>query len=60
MPTSTNIFLGRENRLWLRTVVFECQKDLIQLTFIMTEFLPASRVLLINDKSFRAKHIAGF
>lgn len=44
----------------MRTVVFECQKDLIQLTFIMTEFLPASRVLLINDKSFHAKRIAGF
>ena len=46
--------------MYLCTVVFECQMDLIQLRFIMTEFLLACHVLLINDKPFYAKRIAGF
>ena len=59
-PSSAKVFLERENGVCLCTVVFDCQMDLIQLTFIMTEFLPASHVLLINDKAFYAKWIAGF
>lgn len=40
----------------MHAVVFECQMDLVQLT--VSEFLPASHVLLINDKTFHAKRIA--
>lgn len=58
-PTSSEVFLERENGVCLCTVIFECQMDLIQVIFTMTEFLSASHVLLKNDEAFYAKWILG-
>lgn len=56
-PTSSEVFLERENGACLCTVIFECQMDLIQVIFTMTKFLSASRALLKNDEVFYAKWI---
>lgn len=56
-PTSSEVFLEREKGVCLCTVIFECQMDLIQVIFTMTEFLSASHVLLKNDEVFYAEWI---